>query len=577
MSLSADANDSAGQVPVLEDSPVQTEQDRSNDNGSDHQAPNEHAGVINSSRGQTPVPSGEGTENGRGVQTSSEDQKQMSDLTRLTKEIWDHENARVKRWRNEINSLLTFAGLFAAVVTGFGVQYYTMMQQPAAPDYNTQILERISLQLAGLVNQTNSNPSQPLPSSLPPFDIPEIVPAHAYVAALWFAALVCGLAAASIAILVNQWVNNLLTPVALSGTGSHEQLRVWNLRHQTFRSWGLAVFIDIPSVLLQVALILFLVGLVGYLWQLSVKVAMPALVLVAVLLLFLSVTTIIPVFLAYSPFISPQSLFLRWICVPIKLTFYGSMARFFSCLWVKSQLTYINGYLGSLMDQLQKRLDDLQALRVYGYYGWATEETAYLRSEAGQAIDKTMIANAFSLVKDYNILLPLIHSSLKEMQPDVAFSNVITICKRRPPVLDGDDVPRWQHDIRDDNIFVDMGKLVADLIAMRTWSTNQDADKKSLDEALDAFDNSLGAVRDDTNGIQVYMCLFDFLRNKDLQDTAIVTRVLTLIYNYDNFFSISADTGEYISLSLTRAFKLDTIYRHRTSQRRELVDLHRST
>ncbi|KAH9922719.1 uncharacterized protein B0H18DRAFT_502378 [Fomitopsis serialis] len=448
MSLSSGANGSTGQISVQEDNPVQTEQ-----GGSDHQSQHEHAGARNASPGQNPVPASQfyswreiienmGDTSVHGYRAPSSEDPKMSDLSQLTKEIWDHENARVKRWRNEINSLLTFAGLFAAVVTGFGVQYYTMMQQPAAPDYNTQILERISLQLAGFVNQTDSNPSQPLPSSLPPFDIPEIAPAHAYVAALWFAALVCGLAAASIAILVNQWVNNLLTPVALSGTGSHEQLRVWNLRHQTFRSWGLAVFIDIPSVLLQVALILFLVGLVGYLWQLSVRVAMPSLILVAVLLSFLSVTTILPVFLAYSPFISPQSLFLRWVCAPIKLSFYWATTQFCTWLWVMNQVACIDEFLETLMQQLKKQLEDFQALQTYGYYGWATEETAYLRSEAGQATDKTMIANAFSLVKDYDLLLPLVRTSLKDMQSDVAMSNVVTICERRPPALVDDDIAR---------------------------------------------------------------------------------------------------------------------------------------
>ncbi|EPS99755.1 hypothetical protein FOMPIDRAFT_1077997, partial [Fomitopsis schrenkii] len=224
----------------------------------------------------------------------------------LTQQVWQHESERVKRWRNEINSLLTFAGLFSAVITGFGVQYYSILQPP--PDPNMQILLQISRQLEVIVNHTTGSSSQAFLPAHSSASIPPPTAAPAYVATLWFAALVCGLGAASIAILVNQWLNNLLTPTALSGNGSHEQLRIWNLRHQTFRTWRLAALIDIPSVLLQIAVLLFLVGLVGYLWQLNnTDIAIPITVLFVLLFLFLLATTCIPVFVPYSPFISPQS------------------------------------------------------------------------------------------------------------------------------------------------------------------------------------------------------------------------------------------------------------------------------
>ena len=173
-------------------------------------------------------------------------------------------------------------------------------------------------------------------------------PAPDYVATLWFAALVCGLSAATIAISVNQWLNNLLTPTALSGNGSHEQLQTWNLRHQTFREWRLVAFIDVPSVLLQTALVLFLVGLVGYLWQLNHDVAIPTLILVVILLLFLLSTTLIPVFADYSPFISPQSKFLCWVSVLVKVLYYDVALRTIDWLvlrWRRQSLPRLSGDL----------------------------------------------------------------------------------------------------------------------------------------------------------------------------------------------------------------------------------------
>ncbi|EPS99753.1 hypothetical protein FOMPIDRAFT_1085518, partial [Fomitopsis schrenkii] len=116
-------------------------------------------------------------------------------------QVWQHESERVKRWRNEINSLLTFAGLFSAVVTGFGVQYYGILRPP--PDPSMQTLLQISRELEVIVNYTTGSST---PAFLPAYSsasTPLPAAAPTYIATLWFAALVCGLGAASIS--VNQW------------------------------------------------------------------------------------------------------------------------------------------------------------------------------------------------------------------------------------------------------------------------------------------------------------------------------------------------------------------------------------
>ncbi|TFY55907.1 hypothetical protein EVJ58_g7956 [Rhodofomes roseus] len=471
--------------------------------------------------------------------------KKSPDLSNLADKVWEREKERVERWRNEINSLLTFAGLFAAVITGFGVQYYTILQPPA-PDYNTYVLELISAQLASLTNQSDVTSSQPSLAS----EISGSPAAPKYVAALWFAALVCGLAAASIAISVNQWLNNLLTPAGLSGSGPHERLRVWNLRHETFQKWRLGTLVDIPSVLLQIAVVLFLLGLIGYLWQLSHAVAIPAMVLVILLLSFLLITTIIPVFVAYSPFVTPRSTFLRWIATFTKLSVYFPTFQFFRWLWLNNAYAPIDDdFLRRMKTRFEARVDDLRALGNRGPYGSIAQESAYLRSEAGSEVDKTIIANVFFLVKDVSPLLSLIKEYLIEMPPHIASSNVLALCKRcdvtsigqttvRADEDSGDDATtQWQRDAPDKDILVAMGMAVADSCS----TLGREPPNLELDDHLDALDSLLSATEEDEAGFAVYMRLFDLLADECLNDVETQKRILYLIWRYDNDFFVSTE------------------------------------
>lgn len=171
------------------------------------------------------------------------------------------------------------AGLFSAVVTGFGVLAYTVLA--AASD---------------------------------PADVSVL---HPYVAALWFAALVCGLAAAVVAISVNQWLNYLLTPAGLVEFGPRQKLRIWNLRRSAFQRWHVDFMLGIPPVLLQMAVTLFLVALAGFLWSLSISIAIPSLALVCLVVLFQLTTLIVPAIVVYSPFQSPQAQWARLIWINV--------------------------------------------------------------------------------------------------------------------------------------------------------------------------------------------------------------------------------------------------------------------
>ncbi|KAH9933769.1 uncharacterized protein B0H18DRAFT_928172, partial [Fomitopsis serialis] len=213
----------------------------------------------------------------------------------LANEVWSYEEERIERWRNEINTLLVFAGLFSAVLTAFACQYYAVLLPP--PDFNTMILERISVQFGNM----SSNPDVAPASSSSPF--PPAPPAPRWIAMLWFASLVFSLGAASVALAVNQWLNFHAEQSGLRTT--EQKVLTWQLRRDALNKWKVEGIVSLLPCLLQVALVLFLIGVVGYIWVLGPDIAVLSTVLVGILLVFLVVTSVLPAFVHYSPYKSP--------------------------------------------------------------------------------------------------------------------------------------------------------------------------------------------------------------------------------------------------------------------------------
>ncbi|KAH9831700.1 uncharacterized protein C8Q71DRAFT_815794, partial [Rhodofomes roseus] len=224
-------------------------------------------------------------------------QKQEDAWPVLAKEVWTYEKERIERWRNEISTLLVFAGLFSAVLTAFVGLYYAVLLPP--PDFNTVILERISAQLGN----TSSNPAVAPSSSSSPF--PPAPPAPRWIATLWFASLVFSLGVASVALAVNQWLNFHAEQSGLRTT--QQKVRTWQLRRDALNNWEVEFIVSLLPCMLQVALVLFLIGLVGYLWVLGPDIAILSTVLICTLFLFLVVTSCLPALVEYSPYKSPQA------------------------------------------------------------------------------------------------------------------------------------------------------------------------------------------------------------------------------------------------------------------------------
>lgn len=201
--------------------------------------------------------------------------------------------------------ILRQAGLFSAVLTAFNVQSYQLLQ-PQPTDPTLAVLERISAQLTSFsVNPSFLNSTQPALSEdevNPPFRAPA---SAVWINTLWFSSLVCSLASASIALMVKQWLHEL--SVGVSGT-SRESARIRQYRVNSLRRWRVGGIVIVIPILLQIALVLFLTGLVILLWTLHGTVAAVASALVGTLFVFLAVTTLLPVLRVDCCYRSPQAI-----------------------------------------------------------------------------------------------------------------------------------------------------------------------------------------------------------------------------------------------------------------------------
>ncbi|KAJ8094496.1 hypothetical protein PM082_010930 [Marasmius tenuissimus] len=111
----------------------------------------------------------------------------------IMKEVTLLDDGLVGGWKEDIDTLLVFAGLFSAVVTAFTIESYQWLQE-APEDTTVVLLKRISQQL----NNTSVSQSEP-----DEFTIASSVVA---INVLWFLSLIIALVDALFALLCKQWL-----------------------------------------------------------------------------------------------------------------------------------------------------------------------------------------------------------------------------------------------------------------------------------------------------------------------------------------------------------------------------------
>ncbi|PSR78469.1 hypothetical protein PHLCEN_2v7412 [Hermanssonia centrifuga] len=181
----------------------------------------------------------------------------------MAKTLRDVDEEKIEDTKEDIDTLLVFAGLFAAVLAPFLVEtYQTLAEDPG--DTSVAIQRHMSTQLSsymmmnGFLNSTvSAYPADDPSFVLPPFSLSINV--------LWFASLTLAVVTASFGILVKQWLREYM--VIETSRGAKARLRVRQFRVTALDDWKVFDIAAILPLLLQFSLGLFFVGLCFFSWS----------------------------------------------------------------------------------------------------------------------------------------------------------------------------------------------------------------------------------------------------------------------------------------------------------------------
>ncbi|GJE99696.1 hypothetical protein PsYK624_159670 [Phanerochaete sordida] len=215
----------------------------------------------------------------------------------MLKTVRDVDVVKIADCKEDIDTLLVFAGLFSAVLTAFLVESYTLLQ----PDPNSEIafLLRQSIAKNYTFSSGYLNSTTPFPGDPPPFNAPEWA---LQVNGLWFASLICSLSTASLAMLVKSWLREYL---AIEWTVPQERLRAWEYRNAALAKWRIFEIASALPLLLQISLGLFFIGLCIFTAAIDERIGRSTLPLVAGWAFFIFATTAAPLVSPRCPYKVP--------------------------------------------------------------------------------------------------------------------------------------------------------------------------------------------------------------------------------------------------------------------------------
>ncbi|KAI0790186.1 hypothetical protein BC629DRAFT_1699406 [Irpex lacteus] len=215
--------------------------------------------------------------------------------TAMANAVRNFDEEKVKECKEDVDTLLVFAGLFSAVLTAFLIESYSNLVEDPATQTLAAIRQLVA-QTSGYTLKAGMLNSSAPPLIVEAFQAPSI---DIRVNVLWFASLMFSLITASFGILVKQWLREFL---AAENPSPQARLRVRHLRYPQLSHWKVFEIAAILPSLLQLALALFFVGLCYFTASVHPSVKYTTLPLVIGWTFCFSTVTILPLFCPQCPY-----------------------------------------------------------------------------------------------------------------------------------------------------------------------------------------------------------------------------------------------------------------------------------
>ncbi|KAJ6452160.1 hypothetical protein C8R47DRAFT_924730, partial [Mycena vitilis] len=205
-----------------------------------------------------------------------------------------YDRALVQSWKDDMQGLLIFAGLFSASLTAFIVESYKTLSADQG-EIMIGLLTQISQQAAG----TNV-------SSHETGTAPALTPSNASLACntLWFLSLGLSLACALFATLVDQWARNFSQKVDMRPSPI-VRARIFSYLYYGLRRFRMHTVVELIPLLLHLSLFLFFAGLVAFLHPINILVTVLAAAILALMSAAYGVLTILPILFSDCPYRTP--------------------------------------------------------------------------------------------------------------------------------------------------------------------------------------------------------------------------------------------------------------------------------
>ncbi|KAF8798334.1 hypothetical protein BYT27DRAFT_7151139, partial [Phlegmacium glaucopus] len=221
------------------------------------------------------------------------------------REAESYDRALMETWKDDMDTIIIFAGLFSAVLTAFLVDASKNLKADPTDQTNALLTQTVVL-LAQISQQLGPNGSQTIISHPQPLGQFKLKSSDLRINMFWYMSLGFSITAALGATLVQQWVRDYLQ-VFQRLSGSLERSRMRQYLFHGLSSNHMSLLVECIPAFIHISLFLFFIGLAENLFATNPVIAITTTTIISFCAVFYIICSVLPVLYPQTPFDTPLS------------------------------------------------------------------------------------------------------------------------------------------------------------------------------------------------------------------------------------------------------------------------------